>query len=175
MGFALGASEYLVKPVDRRRLKSYLERYLDSSHVGSGRVLIVEDETDTRELVRRGLERDGWNIDEAANGRIALECLENAKPDLILLDLMMPEMDGFTFLENLRASSLGQDIPVVVVSARELSPDQLARLDGKVEAVLRKGERENLLEALRDQVRTSVARRSATRGKDATDAQNPPG
>ncbi len=175
MGFALGASEYMVKPVDRRRLKSYLERYLDSSHAGSGRVLIVEDEPDTRELIRRGLEKDGWAIDEAANGREALEQLEGPKPDLILLDLMMPEMDGFTFLDHLRATDFGQAIPVVVVSAQAVSPDQLERLDGKVEAVLRKGERENLLQALRDQVRTSVAQRTDPPRNNSTDGQDPAG
>ena len=109
MGFALGASEYMSKPIDRQRLTAYLDKYLGGSRVGGGRVLIVEDEKDTRELLRRGLEKDGWTIDEAENGLVALARLNEVTPDMVLLDLKMPQMDGFDFLTELAGiRALGQ-------------------------------------------------------------------
>ncbi len=160
MGFALGASEYMSKPVDRRRLAAHLERYLASSRAGGGRVLVVDDEAETRELMRRGLERDGWTIDEAENGLVALARLAEAVPDLILLDLLMPQMDGFAFLAELRDNEEWRHVPVVVVTARDLAPEDEARLEGRVEAVLKKGatSRESLLGELRDLVADCVAR-----------------
>ncbi len=165
MGFALGASEYLSKPIDRRRLSAILERHGVESRIG-GRVLVVEDDDETRELLRRGLVKDGWTIDEAANGRLGLERVAAAAPDLVLLDLMMPEMDGFEFLDKLRAGEDGQHIPVVVVTAKELSSEELTRLDGAVEAVLKKGaqNRDSLLGELRDLVRGCVERGAASPG-----------
>ncbi len=166
MGFALGASEYMSKPVDRRRLSSHLERYLASSRAGSGRLLVVDDETETRELMRRGLEKNGWTIDEAENGMVALARLAAVVPDLILLDLIMPQMDGFDFLAELRATDEWRNIPVVVVTARDLTPEDQARLDGQVEAVLKKGasSRDSLLGELRDLVADCVQRGGEPRG-----------
>ena len=161
MGFALGASEYLSKPVNRHRLATYLEKYLGSSRAGVGRVMIVEDDEDVRQLLRRGLTKDGWTIDEAENGLVALAHLNEAVPDLILLDLAMPQMDGFEFLEELRASDVWHNIPVVVVTGEELTEEQLSRLSDQVEAILRKGQRENLLTDLRDLVTDCVTRRAA--------------
>ena len=100
IGFALGATDYMTKPIDRNRLANLLGRYRCSS--GSCGVLLVEDDDVTREMMRALLTREGWNVTEATNGRFALECLESAVPDLILLDLMMPEMDGFEFAHRLR-------------------------------------------------------------------------
>ncbi len=166
MGFALGASEYLSKPLDRERLTTFLETYLGSSRAGGGRVLVVEDERDTRELLRRGLEKDGWTIDEAENGLVALARLTDALPDLILLDLIMPQMDGFGFLTEIRGNEDWRDIPVVVVTAQDLTPEEVGRLDGLVEAILKKGQRDDLLGQLRDLVVECVARRSTERGSD---------
>ena len=149
------------KPIDRQRLTAYLEKYLGSSRAGSGRVLIVDDETDTRELMCRRLERDGWTLDQAENGLVALSRLTNTVPDLVLLDLNMPQMDGFEFLSELRGSELWNDIPVVVITDHELTFEQRSRLDGQVEAVLRKGaeDRDTLLGALRDLVKECIARK----------------
>ena len=160
MGFALGASEYMSKPIDRERLTSYLDRYLASSRAGVGRILVVDDEAETRELLRRGLEKNGWSIDEAENGLVALARLNDLVPDLILLDLVMPQMDGYDFLAELRQTGEWQSIPVVVVTAQDLTVEERARLDGQVEAVLKKGaySRESLLSELRDLVADSIAR-----------------
>ncbi|MCP3957680.1 MAG: response regulator [bacterium] len=163
MGFALGASEYMSKPIDRQRLTAYLEKYLGGSRVGGGRVLIVDDDTDTRELMWRGLEKDGWAIYEAENGRAALDQLAEVTPDLVLLDLNMPEMDGFDFLARLRDSERWSDVPVVVVTARDLTVEERSRLEGRVDAILRKGstKRDSLLGELRDLVTACVARRAS--------------
>ena len=109
MGYLLGASEYLTKPVDRDRLTSVLRKYRPTSDADV--VLVVEDDAPTREVLRRSLERQGWAVSEAENGKIGLERVSERKPGLILLDLMMPEMDGFEFLDELRRHPTWQSIP----------------------------------------------------------------
>ena len=137
LGFSLGASDYLTKPVDRDRLRDVLARFTDGSDRAA--VLIVEDDPGTRESLRRTFEREGWATHTAEHGRAALERLDGLRPTLILLDLMMPEMDGFEFLESLRALPGGAEIPVVVLTAMDLSPEDRARLNGGVERVVSKG------------------------------------
>jgi CheY-like chemotaxis protein len=85
------------------------------------------------------LERAGWAVAEAANGQEALTRLAEDRPHLILLDLLMPEMDGFTFVEVLRQQDAWRSIPVVVVTAKDLTPDDRQRLNGYVEQILQKG------------------------------------
>jgi PAS domain S-box-containing protein len=137
LGFALGAAEYLTKPVDRDRLVAVLSRV---TRVGSaGPVLLVEDDENTRRALRRALEAHGWAVDEAAHGRLGLERMSAAKPAVVLLDLMMPEMDGFEFLGEVRRHAEWDDVPVVVLTAKELTAEDRARLNGQVERVLRKG------------------------------------
>ena len=100
MGFAPSVADYLVKPIDRDQLRSLTTRHLGERD--GGRILIVEDEAETRELLRRILQQDGFSVREASNGVMGLECLESQIPDLIILDLMMPQMDGFEFTRALR-------------------------------------------------------------------------
>ncbi len=157
MGFALGASEYLTKPIDRDRLTAVLKRY--GTITRERTVLVVEDDADTRTLLRRTLERDGWTVVEAANGRVGLDQAAQHSPGLVLLDLMMPEMDGFEFLEAFRQND-GSTTPVVVITAKELTEDDRRRLNGSVERVFEKGayNRERLL----SDVRALVAQRATT-------------
>ena len=136
LGFALGAADYLTKPVDRERLADVLRRVRADG--GDGPVLIVEDDAPTREMLRRILEKDGWVVSEAENGRVGLERVAEAHPSLVLLDLMMPEMDGFTFVEELRRTRLGQRVPVVVLTAKTLTADERHRLQGTVARVFQK-------------------------------------
>ena len=137
MGFALGASEFLTKPIDRNHLIAVLRRY---GHGQAPRkVLVVEDDAAAREMVARMLQKEGWTVAEAENGRIALERVVANRPELILLDLMMPEMDGFEFVQELRKLEGYRSIPIIVVTARELTPEDHRRLNGHVEAILRKG------------------------------------
>ena len=137
LGFSLGASDYLTKPVDRDRLRDVLQRFAGRSYVNCE--LIVEDDSGTRESLRRVIEREGWSSTEAENGRAALEKIEISAPALILLDLMMPEMDGFEFLDELRDRPDAVEIPVVVLTAMELTEEDRARLNGDVARVLSKG------------------------------------
>lgn len=136
LGFALGASEYLTKPIDRDRLRGLVTRY---RRHGAREVLVVEDDPPTRELLRRLLESDGWTVAEAENGRAGLESLASRPPGLILLDLMMPVMDGWQFARELRAHEAWRDIPVVVITAKDLTPEDRRALNGGVQGVLQKG------------------------------------
>jgi CheY-like chemotaxis protein len=135
-GYALGATEYMVKPIDRDRLIALL-RTLCAHR--PGHLLLVEDDEATRALIRQALEREGWAIAQAENGRVALDRVAEARPDVILLDLMMPEMDGFEFLAELRRQQDWRDIPVLIVTAMDLSDDDRRRLNGGVERIMQKG------------------------------------
>jgi PAS domain S-box-containing protein len=139
MGMSLGASEYLIKPVDLERLGGLIRKFSRTASTNGGRILVVEDDPSLRELERRTLESAGWLVTEAQNGRVALQRINEAIPDLILLDLIMPELDGFEVLEVLKANPVWRDIPVVVITARELSPEERAVLVSKVERIVQKG------------------------------------
>ncbi len=156
MGYTLGAVDYLTKPVDWKRLAVILQKYR-CAHPPCP-VLIVEDDGDMREMLRRRLEKEGWVVTEAANGRVALERVADNRPELILLDLMMPEMDGFQFLEEVRKRQEWRSIPIVVVTAKELTPEDSLRLTGSVEKILQKGaySREELLRTVGDLVAASI-------------------
>jgi PAS domain S-box-containing protein len=149
MGYMLGAAEYLTKPIDRDRLVDVLEKY-HATDAGA-QLLIVEDDEPTRSVIRRALAKHGWTVAEAENGRAGLEQLARSTPSLILLDLMMPEMDGFEFLEELRKRDEWQAIPIVVLTSKDLTLEERRRLSGNVEKVLQKGAftREALLREVR--------------------------
>ena len=136
LSLALGASDYITKPIDRDRLTALMRRYATSA---DSQILIVEDDKPTRDLMKRMLKKEGWTAVEAPNGRVALERVAEKMPSVILLDLMMPEMDGFDFLSALRESDNGKTVPVIVVSALELSGEDRKRLSGGVQQILRKG------------------------------------
>ena len=124
-------------------------------HKPDGSVLIVEDDPSTRELLRRTLEGHGHTIREAENGRVALELVSQVTPSLVLLDLLMPEMDGFDFLHALREREATRDTPVIVVTSKDLSPEERRRLDGEVAGVMQKGALDR--EALLRQVSARIA------------------
>ena len=165
-GYALGAADYLTKPIDRDRLVAVLRKYhRDRQRPGSA--LVVEDDLVAREMMRRTLEKDGWVVSEAENGRLGLERTAEDKPELILLDLMMPEMDGFEFVTELRKRDEWRSIPVVVVTARDLTPEDHLRLNGSVARVLQKGgySREVLLGEVRDLVAVGVREKAAAKSQ----------
>ncbi len=137
LGYSLGAADYLNKPVEHERLLAVLKKHCPEKD--RGQVLIVEDDAATREMMRRVLEREGWETAEAENGLVGLERLAEAAPGAILLDLMMPEMDGFEFLAKLRESEAWQGIPVIVVTAKTLTAADHRRLKGSVEMLIQKG------------------------------------
>ncbi len=136
-GYMLGAVESLTKPVDRELLKQVVHRYIEG---GGGHVLIVDDDAGARSLLTRYAEAEGWEHSEADTGASALERLQEKTPDLILLDLMMPVMDGFEFVEQIQAREQYRHIPIVVVTSRSLTAEDQARLKGNVERVIEKGQ-----------------------------------
>ncbi len=166
IGFALGASDYMTKPIDRARLSAILSRYRCADSEAGCRVLLVEDDTPTREMMRALLEREDWHVEEAANGRIALECVQTAAPDLVLLDLMMPEMDGFEFAHRLRGKPEWRRIPIVVLTARDITAEDRQRLNGDVEKIVQKGawDQAALLHELRHLADAAKSEKDGTTG-----------
>jgi CheY-like chemotaxis protein len=138
LGFALGAADYLIKPIEWDRLIAVLEktrRHRPDSQV----LLVVEDDPDARAILRRAAEKQGCTVIEAENGRLGLECIARQVPGIILLDLLMPEMDGFTFMEELQRRPDCRRVPVIVVTAKDLTPEDRRRLNGHVVQILQKG------------------------------------
>jgi GAF domain-containing protein/CheY-like chemotaxis protein len=131
---SLGAAGYLTKPIERERLRRLVGRFRVPAR--PTRVLLVEDDTDQRERLRGWLDGAQWALQEAANGREALARVQAEKPDVILLDLMMPEMDGFAVVAALQKEPRWSDIPVIVVTARDLDSQDRERLNSGVQSVL---------------------------------------
>jgi CheY-like chemotaxis protein len=148
-GIALGAAGYLTKPIDRERLLQLVRRF--QAPTRATRVLMVEDDASQRERMLGWLERPHWIVREAANGREALDLLREEKPDVILLDLMMPEMDGFEVVAALQGDKDWRDIPVIVITSLDLDAKDRARLNSGVQSVLvkEKFRPEDLVERIR--------------------------
>jgi CheY-like chemotaxis protein len=135
--FRRGASDFVTKPVDPHRLATVLKRYCGGS--AAQRVLVVDDDPDLRQRLRGLLEKEGLEVDEAGDGRAALTRLDEQWPGLILLDLLMPEMDGFSFLAELQRRGESRSVPVIVLTAKDLTAADHQRLSGPIEKILRKG------------------------------------
>jgi CheY-like chemotaxis protein len=135
-GMTLGASGYLTKPIDRDKLIGLMQRF--RAPAGPTKVLVVDDEESQRDRIRMWLEPQKWRVDEAENGLAALDRLRTETPDVILLDLMMPEMDGFQLVAALQEHEHWRRIPVVVITALDLTAEDRARLNSGIETVLLK-------------------------------------
>ena len=161
LGYAIGVSDYLTKPISRERLLATVKKYHDGHTPGTA--LIVEDDATNRDMLRRILEKEGWGIREAQNGRVALECLAAHRPTLILLDLMMPELDGFAVVAELRKRPEWSNIPVIVVTARDLTQEDRLRLKGYIERVAQDGvqNRESWLAQVQSLVMACIRQPSA--------------
>jgi len=157
-GYALGAADYLVKPVDRTKLVATLTGICGST---GGHALLVDDDEVVRRGVRQALEPIGWQVTEAGNGQEAVAALASARPDVIILDLMMPKMDGFEFMDELRARPDCQEIPVVVITAKDLTDEDRDRLNGGVERIIQKSDRDEMLRQLSREVSRCVKRQAA--------------
>ena len=132
---SLGAADYVMKPVRWDKFKSVMDRYRPPEND----VLIIDDDADTRARVRKVLQRDGWAVREAENGQDGLKRLHELRPGIVLLDLTMPVMDGFAFLDAMRALTDCADIPVVVLTALDLTSEERRRLRGASQ-ILNKGD-----------------------------------
>ena len=122
LGYAMGAADFLVKPVQKETLLKAVAR-----HASAGTVLIVEDDAPTRELLRTMLHAADLRTAEAENGQEALDWMEQEQPALLVLDLMMPVMDGFTVIERMRARQEWASIPVIVCTAKDVTEDDRRR------------------------------------------------
>jgi signal transduction histidine kinase/CheY-like chemotaxis protein len=136
LAFSLGAADFMTKPVDRVALTSILRQYRTG---GTDLVLVVEDDSAARDSTRRLVEKLGLTAAEANNGLEGLRWLDaNSAPALILLDLMMPVMDGFEFLEQLQRRPALSDVPVVVLTAKQLVQEEITVLTGRTKQVMAK-------------------------------------
>jgi adenylate cyclase len=136
LGMALGADDYLTKPLRREQLLACIQRLVP---VRDGYILIVEDDESLRELLQRTLIEEGWSVRIAGTGRAALDLIEQSRPGLILLDLRIPEIDGFDVIASIRSRPEFVRVPITVMTALDLSRDDWERLTGRVEQVIQKG------------------------------------
>jgi signal transduction histidine kinase/CheY-like chemotaxis protein len=152
LAYSLGATELLTKPVRREQLVALLDRHAASD--GERHALVVDDKLENREVLRHVLEGEGWRVSQAENGQQALDEVASDPPALILLDLMMPVMDGFDFVLEMRRRETGPEIPIVVVTAKDITEEDRRRLNGGVVGLIERGGRDldSLAELLRDQV-----------------------
>jgi CheY-like chemotaxis protein len=158
-GFALGASDYLVKPIDKESLLAVLRKHVSLPSKGAATLLVVDDDTETRYLLSAMLEAEGYTTLLAATGKQALDILSRMSPAAILLDLLMPEMDGFEVLRRIRDDRISRDVPVFILTAKDLTEQDLSNLAGQTRALFLKGDawREALLTQLRRAVREGLA------------------
>jgi len=156
----LGVHDFLLKPVDWGRLTAVLDDLCPDPRMGH--VLVVEDDADTRERLERALGKAGWRVETAPDGEAGLENVRRARPGIVLLDLMMPKLDGFGFLAGLRADPSMADVPVVVLTAKDLTEEERRFLTGVSGAVLQKGDVDlsHLIRILRLQASGGGARAS---------------
>ncbi|WP_018235367.1 response regulator [Ensifer sp. BR816] len=150
LGLSLGAVEYLTKPIDTDKLI----RTIEACGGGNRDVLVIDDDQASREFLRRILVKRNWKVHEAGDGVRGLEMMKRLLPRLVLLDLLMPEMDGFQTLSEMQRIPELQNIPVVVVTSKDLSANELRWLRDRAVAVVNKGanSRSQLVEALERQI-----------------------
>ncbi len=163
LGFALGAADFVAGPIeDGSNLLPILAKH--SPIRSDNPIMVVEDDGPSRDVVIRLLEREGWTAIAAENGRRALDLLKTHKPSVILLDLLMPELDGFSVLREMRANPDWRDIPVVVLTSLDLTGEVRRFLQDQAERILQKGRytKEELLKEVSDSVDVFMNRRALT-------------
>lgn len=137
LGYALGATEYLLKPIDSKKLEIILEKFKPASETDS--IMVVEDDPGIREMLGRQLRAENWKVIEAQNGKEALLKLQTETPGLILSDLMMPEMDGFELVHRLKQDSKLRSIPIIILTAKSITNQDRQKLNGGVNKIFEKG------------------------------------
>jgi CheY-like chemotaxis protein len=161
LGYRLGAFEYLLKPFDRETILAAL------THIPPqrGRLLVVDDDPQVIDLVRQLLEGEPYEVVAAADGQEALEAIARQRPDIVLLDLLMPRLDGFAVIAHLRQEPQYRQLPVIVLTAKTLTAADYALLDQRVRTVIQKQglDRDTLLEELQGFLRVY---RDPVRGPD---------
>jgi CheY-like chemotaxis protein len=149
LGFSLGAADWLVKPIQRSALLAALQRTLRApSSTAKPSILVVDDEPATVEYLSELLRQRGFAVLPATGGRAGIDLALSQHPDLILLDLMMPEVNGFDVVRALREDPGARDIPILILTAMDLTRADGERLGSSVQAIVAKGGPENLLTEL---------------------------
>ncbi|GAC1535462.1 MAG: hypothetical protein NVS2B7_04460 [Herpetosiphon sp.] len=152
LGYSLGASDYLVKPVARAELLKRLDRL----HNGRAfqNALVVDDDAIEQRMLAMTLRSVGMTVTTISAGDDALRWLEQTTPDLITLDLMMPGMDGFMVLQMIKERPELKDVPVLIITAKEITAEDRARLNSRIAAIIEKGphERDQVLREVRDRL-----------------------
>ena len=167
IGYALGAADFINKPIDRKRLLSVMGRFRPLT--GPAHVLVIDDDLEARQLVRHAAEREGWEVREADSGFTGLQSIREAPPGVVVLDLMMPEMDGFEVLETIRGNEATRNLPVIVLTAKDLTHRERELLTHKVNWVMEKASysRADLVEHVRELIgRPQPAPSAADAGAD---------
>ncbi|WP_052128267.1 response regulator [Neosynechococcus sphagnicola] len=156
LGYALGTSDYLTKPIERDLLVRVLTKY--QPHLVSNRVLVITADSSDRIELRQLLEREGWTVVETEQGAGALEQIAIAQPDVLLLDLMLPDLDGFEVIAQIRSHPTWKSLPIVVLTAQELTATERLKLSGSVEQIIQKHSQnlEQTLKELQQLVATAV-------------------
>ncbi|MGB2868075.1 MAG: response regulator [Bacteroidota bacterium] len=164
LGFAVGAQDYLIKPVDHDTLIKTIKRYERPARALN--ILIVDDEYDQREILSRLLLKEGWKVRTADGGRSALTLLGEALPDVITLDLIMPNMDGFEFLKLVKENERWSRIPILILTSMDLKKIDYDTLTKSAATILRKREfdPQQLLNILRRYAQTTIHEPEAREG-----------
>jgi len=157
-GLVLGATEYLVKPIDPERLRGVLGSLDALRQPGDGTVLIVDDDAALRDVLSSYLSQEGWRVATAEDGEHALALLEQEHPAAMVLDLMMPRVDGFEVLRAVRAQPATRDLPIIVVTAKDLTEEDRERLARNAERVIVK--QAMTVDDLRREIRGLLATRT---------------
>jgi signal transduction histidine kinase/CheY-like chemotaxis protein len=137
LGFTLGAAKYLSNPIDKQGLEDIIGKFRNGQ--SGDDILVVEDDDAQREMLCHALQNGGWAVREASNGREALEALHDKVPTLIFLDLLMPQMDGFEFVNNVQQDPAFSGIPVIILTSKDLTREERKRLSGGVGKIIEKG------------------------------------
>jgi signal transduction histidine kinase/response regulator RpfG family c-di-GMP phosphodiesterase len=143
-GFSLGAADFLIKPISEEKLMTALARLengSDNDSTAVRQILIIDDTPADRQLLRRTIEaaQEAYHVIEAGDGKEGVEIIQRHPPDLVVLDLLMPEMDGFAVLEQLKTDQEMRRIPIIIVTAKDLTAQEQAEINGHVAALFRKG------------------------------------
>ncbi len=138
LGFRLGAAAYLLKPLDPVAVKEALNRVIGATSNRQKHVLVVDDDPNVADMLRQFLPASEFWVDAAPDGLAGLQAVEASRPDILLLDIIMPRLDGFGVIERLRADPKTRDLPIIVISAKELTTDESTRLKETVSFVMKK-------------------------------------
>ncbi|MEP6636258.1 MAG: response regulator, partial [Acidobacteriota bacterium] len=151
MGLALGASEYLTKPVEKETLLAALRKHIPLASTGAAKILVVDEDTETRYLLAEILDTEGYVSLLATSSLEAFDILGRVRPAAILLDLLMPGTDGFELLTRIKEDKSLRNLPVLVLTAKHLTDRDLQNLAGKIREIFLKGNtwKETLLDQLR--------------------------